>query len=396
VIGGELNGLGVCRSLGRAGIPVYLLDRKRLNPAMWSRYATALRTGKLHGRALLDALRKLHRELGCRPALIATDEMALLTISEFRDELADSYRFHLPPHATVLMLHNKALFHEYALANDLPVPNSVVLRRAADIAAVSKLRFPVIIKPADKRYFHFNNAPRLITASGLAAAERAGRQLLAATGEVIVQERAESPDNEVYFSLFYRRPDGQSVMFTGRKLACNPPGCGSTVYCMHDREAGRILEPITHSLLEKLDYAGFGGVEYKWDALSGRFVIIEPTVGRTDWQEEIATLAGANIPLAGYCHEYGLPFCPEEPHRTDVVWQSSHIERMLVGAAAVPAGATVIDGYWRRDDPVPGVVHYLWQMLRLTPAIPLLGATRIRRRHAAEQPVRVSQGHARP
>lgn len=395
VVGGELNGLGVCRSLGRAGVPVYVLDRKRLNPAMWSRYATARRSRTLYGRGLLDALQLLHRDLSCRPALIVTDEMALLTISEFRREIEGLYRFHLPPHETILMLHNKARFHEYAVAHDLPVPNSAVLRCERDIAAIRKLRFPVVIKPADKRHFHLDNAPRLIVGVDPAAAERAGRRLLEATGEVIVQERAESPDSEVYFSLFYRRPDGRSTMFTGRKLASNPPGYGSTVYCAHDGEAARILEPVTCSLLENLDYTGFGGVEYKWDAVSRRFVIIEPTVGRTDWQEEIATLAGVNIPLAGYRCAYDLPPPPDGPCRKDVVWQSSHIERMLIGMAAVPPDAAVSDGYWRRDDRWPALIHYLWGTLRLMPSIPRLGAARLRRSQAAERPMRAPRAGSR-
>jgi hypothetical protein len=52
--------------------------------------------------------------------------------------------------------------------------------------------------------------------------------------------------------------------------------------------------------------SGFGGIEYKRDARDGRFLIIEPTVGRTDWQEEVATLAGVNIPLMACRHELGL------------------------------------------------------------------------------------------
>ncbi len=37
-------------------------------------------------------------------------------------------------------------------------------------------------------------------------------------------------------------------------------------------------------------YEGLGSLEFKWDAQGRRFLIIEPTVGRTDMQEEIPTL----------------------------------------------------------------------------------------------------------
>jgi D-aspartate ligase len=60
------------------------------------------------------------------------------------------------------------------------------------------------------------------------------------------------------------------------------------------------LERTTREILDQISYLGFGGVEYKRDARDGRFLIIEPTVGRTDWPEEVAALAGVNIPLMGW------------------------------------------------------------------------------------------------
>jgi hypothetical protein len=53
VIGGELNGLGVCRSLAIGGMPVYVVDCERSRPALWSRYATPVLTETLHGPAFV-------------------------------------------------------------------------------------------------------------------------------------------------------------------------------------------------------------------------------------------------------------------------------------------------------------------------------------------------------
>ncbi|MDH2347384.1 hypothetical protein [Bradyrhizobium sp. SSUT77] len=61
VIGGELNGLGVCRSLAMGGMPIWVVDRKRSNPALWSRYAHKVLTNALHGPGFIDFLRDLQR-----------------------------------------------------------------------------------------------------------------------------------------------------------------------------------------------------------------------------------------------------------------------------------------------------------------------------------------------
>ena len=97
IIGGELNGLGVCRSLAAGGISVWVVDTKRFNPALWSRHARSVLTDALHGRGFVDFLRDLQRRIGERPFLIVTDEPALLTISEHREELEALYRFRFRP-----------------------------------------------------------------------------------------------------------------------------------------------------------------------------------------------------------------------------------------------------------------------------------------------------------
>ncbi len=153
IVGGQLNGLGVCRSLAKAGVPTHLIDDARFNAGMWSRYATPMRA-RSSGRPLLETLRLLSTTLGQAPVLIITDERAVLTISEFRDELAGLFRIRLPKHETVMMLHDKGRFHKFATANGFPAPQAEVVRRPEDILLVRQLRFPVIMKPADKRNVH--------------------------------------------------------------------------------------------------------------------------------------------------------------------------------------------------------------------------------------------------
>lgn len=357
VIGGELNGLGVCRSLAKGGMPIWVVDCKHANPALWSRYAHPVVTDTLHGPAFVGFLRDLHSRIGEPPFLVVTDELALLTISEHRKDLEGLYRFRLPAHGTVLMLHDKARFHESAVMHGWPVPNGVVVRDAADIPRIASLRLPVILKPADKRHFHEGHAPRLITAANRADALAAAERLLVQTGEILVQEMVEGPDDNIYFCLFCRGRDGETLgMFTGQKLASIPPGTGSTAFCA--AAVNDALERTTQDFLDQVNYAGFGGVEYKRDDRSGRFLIIEPTVGRTDWQEEIATLASVNIPLIAYRHELDLPPLPAVPVDGRVVWQGSWIERIRFGATPIPPRSVVVDGYWRGNDPLPALVHY--------------------------------------
>ena len=107
--------------------------------------------------------------------------------------------------------------------------------------------------------------PRLVVADSYLGAVSAAERLLSLVGEVLVQEVIEGPDDEIYFCLFYRGRDGETLgMFTGRKLASSPPGTGSTAFCTVATEEK--LERTTREILDQVDYFGFGGVEYKRDA----------------------------------------------------------------------------------------------------------------------------------
>jgi predicted ATP-grasp superfamily ATP-dependent carboligase len=362
VVGGQLNGLSVCRSLAQARIETYVLDTRWYDPASWSRFATPIKTSSLHGPGLLSTLHTVGLPEGT--VLIITDEMAVYTISEYRAELG-RYRLHLPPHDIVLTLHDKALFHKFAVAEGLPVPNAVIVG-ADSTCSARDLRFPVIIKPADKRDFHLKGALRALVASDAQDAQIACRKLLKTTPEVIVQECIEGPDNNIYFCLFYRKNGITKGMFTGRKLSSVPRGTGSTGLCVEvtPGELRPVLEDLTEKFLVCSNYAGIGGIEYKWDIRTGRFLIIEPTVGRTDWQGEISTLSGINIPAIAYYEECNLSVPPSK-RIPGVVWQQSYIDRMRSGLGVVPKKASVVDGYWRRDDPVPALIHYPFEIMSL-------------------------------
>jgi hypothetical protein len=87
--------------------------------------------------------------------------------------------------------------------------------------------------------------------------------------------------------------------------------------------------------------------------------MVEPTVGRTDYQEEVATLNGVNIPHAAYCAEIGRPFHPSRSVGRPQIWRDSPSYRKARAAGAVDRAsevapdAHIVDAFFRPDDPLP-------------------------------------------
>jgi D-aspartate ligase len=264
----------------------------------------------------------------------------------------------------VKALLNKLEFQRIAEESGFPVPKAIAIRCVKDLQRLGELRFPAVIKPATKEFVLAARAPRACRVSSREEAEAACARILAAAPELIVQEWIDGEEADIYFCLQYRAANGWVVSsFTGRKLRCWPPQTGSTASCVAAPEADAELQALTDAFFKRVAAVGACSMEYKRVRGTGRFLMIEPTVGRTDWQEEVATLHGINIPLAAYRHEVGLA---QEPHRENPkpiiwrdpagYWRSAVVTASLRDRAA--PGLGVKSACWRWDDPLP--MAYFW------------------------------------
>jgi len=308
----------------------------------------------LEGRGLTDPLVELGTRLGCRPVLILTSDQSVNWVSEHREDIEPLYRISLPAHNIVRALADKTLFQELAEREAFPVPRSVCLSDRGKLERLATLAPPLIVKPADKTLALSGAVERAVQAATLADAQRACAQMLARAPRVIVQEWIEGPDTDITFTLFSCDSRGKLLgLFPGRKLLCSPPAIGNTAVCVPAPEVADELVAPTMQFIDRLGYRGLGSLEFKRDRRSGRSLIIEPTVGRTDWQEELATLCGVNLPLITYCAELERQAPRSDAPYPPVAWRSS-----AEFSAPLPAGVRTVDGFFRWSDPVPALYYY--------------------------------------
>jgi D-aspartate ligase len=359
VVGGDANGLGVVRSLGAGGVPVITVDDDPRRPGMHSRFTRAFAVGGASGEALAAGLMDLRARFQENPVLFLTYDYHVRTVSAYREQLQAAYRFRLPDDRCVSELLHKSAFQRIAEGYGFPVPRAVVVRGEQDLADLRHMRFPAVVKPGAKELFFNNKAPRAHRVFSREEAVRVCREILPRASDLIVQEWIEGGESDICFCLQYRGENGVTVSsFTGRKLRCWPPQTGNTLSCVAAPEVASILEPLTTSFFDAVRFTGMCSLEFKRDRNSDKFFMIEPTIGRTDWQEEIATLCGVNIPFAAYCHELGLSLPFDARAHANAIWRAPtcYWRSLLVGRSSrdrARAGAKVWRAAWRADDPVP-------------------------------------------
>jgi len=369
VVGGDLNGLGVIRSLARKAVPTIIVDRDERNIAMRSRYGEKVVFGALDGDRLIADLRHLRSRLAENPVLILTQEKSVNTVLRHRDAVMENYRISLPtPEITEPLMH-KASFQELAQKHGFGIPRAVSLRAARDLDAAKDLIYPCVLKPSVKRREYETRFAKAYKVANFAELERHFREISQFLPDMIAQEWIEGGDDCIYFCLQYRTPERAVASFVGQKVRSWPPHVGGTASCMPAGTHAQVLEALTDRFFVAVGFYGLCSMEFKHDRRRNQFLMIEPTVGRTDHQEEIATLNGVNIPYAAYCSEAGIEVEPasRSPSPRAAVWSDTVFDRWSrelqpESTATFPANSRIFDATWRLYDPLPGMVTKMGQL----------------------------------
>lgn len=370
VLGLGLNGLGIVRSLAKAPFPlaIHAFDSDLAQPGAYTRYATKHRSPPLDNPALLESLLAFGRRQDKPPVLFITQEKTAELVSAHRDELAPYFRLVLPPHDVLGRLMNKTTFHACASEAGFPVPHTVTLHAPDDLEQAWDMPLPCILKPAQRDAAYERQFKKAYKVTTFAELVRLASDILPVTSPLIVQEWIEGEDSAIFFCLQFRSATNVALAhFTGRKIRSWPPAVGGTASCTAAADADPVLRPLTDRFFDETDAVGFVSMEYKLDARSGRYLMVEPTVGRSDYQEEVATLNGINIPLAAYAHLTGLE--PPATAARRAIWRDAVADAQACranGSAAMPPGK-VVDACRRLADPGPALARALAPVRRRLP-----------------------------
>ena len=318
IVGFELNGLGVARALARHGVECIGLTGPLPHPAAKTNTCKVIACATWSREAVLRQLVAIGMKQKRRLPLLITKEGPVRWISDAREEIAELYDFRLPARPVVDSLLDKATFARMCEREGWPIPRTWRIETEDQLRDIlPELPFPCILKPEVHTHRFGESSPRkafkLVDAADLLSTYRMAAQW--ARGFVL-QEWIQGGDDRIAFCLTYAAHDGTLLAaFPGRKLRQYPPECGNTALCAPVPPPWRApIGELTERIWRSVGFSGLGSIEYKMRIGSDQPVIVEPTVGRTNYQNELAVLNGINIPLIAYCDLVALPL-PAMPVR---------------------------------------------------------------------------------
>lgn len=308
IFGGTHGSLSVARSLGRRGVPVWLIETGR-SVASFSRFIEKRLTWNgaddPHAADWLLDLADRHG-LGQWVLYPAADAETRF-IAENHERLSRRFRVMTMPWKVLRLAQDKSLLYQRAAALDLAYPKTYLPAHTAGIP--DPKCFPVVIKPIMRED---NNPNALTVAKAWRADDRESfdrlygdaRRLMPAE-DIVVQEMIPG-GGETQFSytgLWHEGTPVASMLVRRTRQYALAFGTGTFVESIDKPE----IEVVANRLLSSLSYHGLVEAEFKFDTRDGQYKVLDVNTRVWTWIG-LGEKAGVDFPwLAWQMVTGGLP-----------------------------------------------------------------------------------------
>lgn len=321
VLGGDYQGLGIVRSLGRRGVRVAVLDDER-SISRHSRYASAaFRVHDLRDEgSTVQTLLDLAQRGGFAGWVVyPTREETVAALSRHRARLSEHFRIPTPGWSVTRWAWDKRNTYRRAVEAGIDTPRMWLATSEADLRSIG-VGPPYVIKPAIKEHFFYATgckAWRADSRTELVARYRQAAELIG-TSEVLVQELIPGGgDRQLAYCAFFKDGTPRATM-VARRLRQHPMEFGRASTFVQTIEMPE-LEAAAVRFLRSIDYYGLVEMEFKEDPRDGRFKLLDVNA-RTWGYHSLGQRAGVDFPYLLHADQVGM----EVPHcvraRPGVSW----------------------------------------------------------------------------
>jgi predicted ATP-grasp superfamily ATP-dependent carboligase len=305
-MGGAMgNALSVARSLGRRGVPVYLLADA---PDVHSRYARRLRLPPAAGLQeswlaylLGPAAASLHGAV-----LLSCSDAGLELLIEHRDALQERFVLDVSDVAVQRRLLNKLSTYEAAAEAGVPTPRFWRTAVTDDVAGRrAEYVYPLIVKPVYSHRFQAVFGVKFFRVTGYEELRDACDRAHGAGFDVVLLEEIPGPDDRLCSYYTYVDEDGEFLAdFTKRVIRRYPENQG--LACYHVTDWDPEVRDLGRRLFRHAGLRGVGNVEFKRDERDGTLKVIECNCRFTVGNPLLAA-SGYDLALFVYNRLAGVP-----------------------------------------------------------------------------------------
>lgn len=306
VVGGDYQGLGIVRSLGRRRVPVCIIDDEQ-SIGRFSRYAThAIGVTNLRDeKQTVDTLLDIGHRKDLRGwVLYPTRDETVAAFARYQSMLTEFFRVPTLEWSTMKWACDKR--NTYRLATELGIPTPQTwYPNSLDELEQIHTNPPFVIKPAIKEHFFYATKAKAWRANNRAELrelfQRAAAQV--EPGEVMIQDLIPGDGrNQFAYCAFYK--EGRAVgSMVVRRTRQHPPEFGRASTFVETIELP-VLEELSERFLRAINYYGLVELEYKLDPRDGEYRLLDVN-GRTWGYHTLGRSAGVDFPYLLFADQAG-------------------------------------------------------------------------------------------
>ena len=367
VMGADYRALGVVRSLGRQGIPVWVINQGGHLVATASRYVrrrlpwpACEERGEVEFLLAVCAAHKLDGWM-----LIPTDDYTVGLVSNHHRTLASRYRLTVPPWEKLRWACDKRLLHQLAEKLQVHQPWTACPSNREELAEID-CPYPAILKPAIRLKPGTLAIPKawLVEDRESLLKRYEEASALVSSGNLIIQEVVPG-GGEAQFSYAALCQDGRSLAsVVARRTRQFPRDFGQLSTFVETIDEPEVVEP-AERLLAAIKFSGLVEVEFKRDPRNGQFKVLDINPRVWGWHT-LSRRAGVDFPYLLWLLVRGEPV-PAMRGRAGERWV--HLSADLrVGLEEIVKGRLSFRDYlssirgplesaiFSWDDPLPGLL----------------------------------------
>ena len=308
IMDADYRGLAVARSLGRRGIPVWVLQHGDQLVATLSRYnRRTLSWPSRDEEEMANFLVRLAEREGIRDwVLFPTGDVAAALVARHHQELGQNFQLTTPCWQVLRWMYDKRLAYKLADRVGVHHPWTMYPANRSEVAA-SNCQFPVILKPAYNSGFNRFTASKAWRVDSMEQLLKGYDEAKALVGSdnLMIQEIIPG-GGESQFSYTTLCQDGQPIAsLTARRIRQFPMDFGRAstfVETIDDPASSAAAE----RLLKALRYTGVVEVEFKRDPRNGKLNLLDINPRVWGWHS-LCGFAGVDYPYLLWLLTIGEP-----------------------------------------------------------------------------------------
>lgn len=284
VFASSYTALGIIRSLGRKGIPIWILDDGR-SPVGFSRYVhRSFPLNKEDEAGQINLLIEIAQKNNLRGwSLFPDGDKGASIIARNYDKLAEYYRLTTPPWDVLQWAVDKHFTYQLAAEIGADYPKAFYPKNRSDVESLDG-KFPMILKPT-----HHQGSDAFSNGRAWQAQDRT--ELLSLYDEmcglatdpsvIMIQEMISAgPGTQVSYAALCKDGIVLADIFAER-IRLTPPEFGVSAYVESIERPE--LEAPSKRFLEKINYTGIVEIEFMLDKRDGLYKMLDVNTRAWGW-----------------------------------------------------------------------------------------------------------------